>query len=229
MFSKSGFWRESDFELWGCCGVSVWNGGAGSAGCWGRVLEEAVEVAGDVPFEAASGFSGGFSLADAFGYVGPGFGAVPSAGDSDGVDGAVELAVAVAAEPVAGLLPPKTLGGVRRRPGERRRLRCGIGLGVTRRCIHLRGGDRPDPVLLEQLGSCGCDQFGDGRFQFGYLIVARVADASGYRTHGLFGGGEFVDGGGWDSKRRAFGDKSSGVQTSELVPKINRRGHYQGF
>ena len=40
---------------------------------------------------------GGFSLADAFGYVGTGFGAVPSAGDSDGVDGAVELAVAVAA------------------------------------------------------------------------------------------------------------------------------------
>ena len=54
-------------------------------------------MAGDVPFEAAAGFSGGFSLADAFGDVGPGFGAVPGAGDSDGVDGAVELAVAVAA------------------------------------------------------------------------------------------------------------------------------------
>ena len=56
-------------------------------------------MAGDVPFEAASCFAGGFSLADAFGYVGPGFGAVPSAGDGDGVDGAVELAVTVAAEP----------------------------------------------------------------------------------------------------------------------------------
>ena len=64
---------------------------------WGRVLEESVEVAGDVSFEAASGFAGGFSLADAFGDVGPGFGAVPSAGDGDGVEGAVELAVTVAA------------------------------------------------------------------------------------------------------------------------------------
>ena len=48
-------------------------------------------MAGDVPFEAASGFSGGFALADAFGYVGTGFGAVPSAGDSDGVEGAMLL------------------------------------------------------------------------------------------------------------------------------------------
>ena len=71
--------------------------GLGGLGCWWWVLEESVEVSGDVSFEAAAGFAGGFSLADAFGYVGLGFGAFPGAGDSDGVDGAVELAVAVAA------------------------------------------------------------------------------------------------------------------------------------
>ena len=43
---------------------------------------------------------------------------------------------------------------------ERTRPRYGIGLGVTRRCTP-GGGDRANPVLLEQLGSDGCDQFGD--------------------------------------------------------------------
>ena len=71
--------------------------GLGGLGCWWWVLEESVEVAGDVSFEAAAGFSGGFSLAGSFGDVGLGFGAFPGAGNSDGVDGAVELAVAVAA------------------------------------------------------------------------------------------------------------------------------------
>ena len=36
-------------------------------------------MAGDVPFEAALGFAGGFSLADTFGYVGAGFGTVSGA------------------------------------------------------------------------------------------------------------------------------------------------------
>ena len=66
-------------------------------GVWWGVFQKPVEVAGDVPFEAASSFSDGFSLADAFGYVGPGFGAVPGAGDGDGVKRLVELAVTVAA------------------------------------------------------------------------------------------------------------------------------------
>ena len=35
--------------------------GLGGLGCWWWVLEESVEVAGEVPFQAASGFSGGFS------------------------------------------------------------------------------------------------------------------------------------------------------------------------
>ena len=50
-------------------------------------------MAGDVPFEAASCFAGGFSLADAFGYVGPGFGTVSGAGDSDDVERMVEGSV----------------------------------------------------------------------------------------------------------------------------------------
>ena len=62
-------------------------------------------MVGDVPFEAAAGFSGGFSLADAFLDVGLGFGAVSGAGDSDGVDGLVEVAVAASVQPVAGVLP----------------------------------------------------------------------------------------------------------------------------
>ena len=72
--------------------------------------------------------------------------------------------------------------------------------GVGPGDVYLRGGDRPDSGLVEQLGGDGCDQFGDGCFQFGYL-GGESSDPSGYRTHGLFGGGEFVDGCRWESKR----------------------------
>ena len=61
-------------------------------------------MAGDVPFEAASCFAGGFSLADAFGYVGLGFGTVAGAGDGDVVERSVELAVTASVESVAGVL-----------------------------------------------------------------------------------------------------------------------------
>ena len=50
-------------------------------------------MTGDIAFQAASGLSGGFSLADAFGYVGLGFGTGPGAGDSDGVERLVEGSV----------------------------------------------------------------------------------------------------------------------------------------
>ena len=66
------------FSGWGSCLARL--------GGWGWVFEESVELSGDVPFEAAAGFAGGFALAGAFGYVGPGFGTVPGAGDGDGVD-----------------------------------------------------------------------------------------------------------------------------------------------
>ena len=93
---------------------------------------------------------------------------------------------------------------------------------------HLGGGDRANPELLEQLRSCGCDQFGDGRFQFGYL-GGQSADASGYRTHGLFGSGEFASGTrGWlaGSERVTFGDQRGGGETSELVSEIHGPGYY---
>ena len=69
------------------------------------VLEEAVDLAGDVAFEAALGFSGGFAFGGSFGDVGLGVWAVAAAGDGDGVQRAVELAVAAAVEAVAGVLP----------------------------------------------------------------------------------------------------------------------------
>ena len=61
------------------------------------VLEEAVDLAGDVAFEAALGFSGGFAFGGSFGDVGLGVGAVAAAGDGDGVQRSVEA--------VAGVLP----------------------------------------------------------------------------------------------------------------------------
>ena len=61
-------------------------------------------MAGDVAFEAAACFAGGFALAGAFGDVGAGFGADPGPGDDDGVEGLVELAVAAPVQPVTGVL-----------------------------------------------------------------------------------------------------------------------------
>ena len=69
------------------------------------VLEEAVDLAGDVAFEAALGFSGGFAFGGSFGDVGLGVWAVAAAGDGDGVQCSVELAVAAAVGAVAGVLP----------------------------------------------------------------------------------------------------------------------------
>ena len=71
---------------------------------WWGVFEESVDLSGDVAFEEAAGFAGGFSFVDAFLDVGAGFGAVPAAGDGDGVDCLVELAVAASVESVAGVL-----------------------------------------------------------------------------------------------------------------------------
>ena len=75
----------------GCCGGR--RGVLVGSVRWWWVFEESVEVAGDVPFEAAAGFAGGFSLGGAFGYVGLGFGAGPGAGDSDDVERMVEGSV----------------------------------------------------------------------------------------------------------------------------------------
>ena len=58
--------------------------------CVRGVFEESVDVAGDVAFEAALGFSGGFPFSGSSGDVGLGLGA-EAAGESDGVEGPVEF------------------------------------------------------------------------------------------------------------------------------------------
>ena len=158
-----------------------------------------------------------------FGYVGAGFGTVPHAGDSDDVDGLVELAVAASVQSVAGVLARGGLEGCDAgEASERGFVTASAGVGPGN--VYLRGGDRTYPGLVQQVRSYSCDQFGDGCFQFGYL-AGQSTDTPGYRTRGLFSGGEFVYGGGSESKPVAFGDQSSSSKTSELVPKINRGGH----
>jgi hypothetical protein len=67
----------------------------------GRVLHEAVEVAGEATLEACC-IAGCFPFGDAAGDVVAGRRVVLAAVEHDRVQGAVELAVAAAAEPVAG-------------------------------------------------------------------------------------------------------------------------------
>ena len=68
---------------------------------WGSVLEESVEAAGEVAFEAAVGLAACFAFADAAFDVGDRGFVDSSAGDEDLVECAVELAVAAAVEAVA--------------------------------------------------------------------------------------------------------------------------------
>ena len=66
-----------------------------------RVLHDAVEVAGEVALEQTDGVACALAFADAAGDVVAGRGVVLAAVEDDGVEGAVELAVAAAAEAVA--------------------------------------------------------------------------------------------------------------------------------
>ena len=66
------------------------------------VFEELVDAAGDVSFEAAADVAAGFAFGEASGGVGLCFGVAAEPGEGDGVQGAVELTVASAVEPVAG-------------------------------------------------------------------------------------------------------------------------------
>jgi len=74
-------------------------------------LHDAVEVAGDVAFEAADGFAGALAVAGALLDVGAGRRVVVATAQHDGVQGAVELAVTATVEAVAHDLP----GGCRQR------------------------------------------------------------------------------------------------------------------
>src|SRR5690242_3707474 len=70
----------------------------------GWVLELAVELAGDVALEASFDLAVGLALGSAAFGVGAGVGIVAQPGQRDGVQGAVELAVAGPVEAVAGRL-----------------------------------------------------------------------------------------------------------------------------
>ena len=64
-------------------------------------FEDAVEVAGDIAFEAALDLAGCLAIGGAARGVGAGGGVVLEAGENDGVERAVEVAVAAAVEAVA--------------------------------------------------------------------------------------------------------------------------------
>ena len=66
------------------------------------VFEELVDAAGDVSFEAAADFAWGLAFGESSGGVGAGFGVAAEPAEGDGVQGAVELTIAAAAESVAG-------------------------------------------------------------------------------------------------------------------------------
>lgn len=66
------------------------------------VFEEFVDAAGEVSFEAAADFATGLTFGLASSGVGTGFWVAGEPGQGDGVQGAVELTVAAAVEPVTG-------------------------------------------------------------------------------------------------------------------------------
>jgi hypothetical protein len=72
----------------------------GPAGGIHRLVELAVELAGDVALEAAAGFACCLAFRGAPGDVGAGAGAAADPADRDGADGAVQGPVAAAVEPV---------------------------------------------------------------------------------------------------------------------------------
>jgi hypothetical protein len=73
----------------------------GVVGRVGLILEVPEDLAGDDPFEASPGLAGGLAAGGAAGEVGAGIRVHAGAGQGDGVQGPVELAVAGSAEAVA--------------------------------------------------------------------------------------------------------------------------------
>src|SRR3954471_21487727 len=68
------------------------------------VFEESPDAAGEEALDASSGFAFGLALGDSAGDVGLGVGVAAPFGDRHHVQGPVELSVAAAVEPVAGLV-----------------------------------------------------------------------------------------------------------------------------
>ena len=116
----------------------------------GCVLEESVEVAGEVAFEAADRFATSLAFLDATLDVGDRRGVGAASGDEDHVQCAIELPVAAAVEAVADCLPGA--GGDRCAAGEPCECRFGADAsGVRPGEDELRGSERPNPGLFEQL------------------------------------------------------------------------------
>jgi hypothetical protein len=134
----------------------------------GRLAGEgAVEVAGEVALDAAADFSVGFAFGSAALHVGDGGGVAAHPADGDDLQGAVELAVAEAVEPV----PVGAAGRYRDRGGARQHGEGGLAVdppGVGERQQDLRGGERADASLGGgQAGREVVDQDGDLLFQLG--------------------------------------------------------------
>jgi hypothetical protein len=68
---------------------------------FGGGLHDAVEVAGEGALEAAADVAVGLALEGAPGFVCPGFGVAPDAGDRDGVQGPVQCPVSAAVQAVS--------------------------------------------------------------------------------------------------------------------------------
>ena len=140
-------------------------------------------------------------------------GAVSAAGDGDGVQCPVEVAVAAAVEAVACCLPGGGFEG--RDPaeaGERGLVAASPVVGPGD--VDLGGGDGADAglveqsdaeQLVEQLGGGGADERADRRFELVGLL-GECLDPPGDRPQGLFGGGELLVGGLWRSEGAALGD-----------------------
>jgi hypothetical protein len=111
--------------------------------------EGAVEFAGDVALEAASDLAGGLALGGAASDVGAGPGTATHSDHGDGVDRAVECAIAAAVEPVA---YGSAAAGLQRagagQGGERGIVSAASGMGETH--DRLGGGDRPEAPAVGQ-------------------------------------------------------------------------------
>ena len=134
-----------------------------------------VDASGEVAFEAADGFKPGFGLSGFAVQVGAGGGVAGGAGDGDDVDGAVELAVAAAVQPVA--VGVAGAGGDRGGAGVTGK--AGVAaesLGAGGVADDDRGGDGAAAGLGGQLGRVRVDQGGELGEEF-VLFVADLVDA----------------------------------------------------
>ena len=134
-------------------------------------------MAGEVALEQPGGLTAALAFGESSRDVVLGCCVVLAAVEDDRVQGAVELAVAAAAEPVPGGLAAR--GRHRRDAGESGEGRLGAQPAAVRPGDdHLRGDDRADPRLVQQRGR-ECAYMGeDLRFQFGRFAACCIDSAS---------------------------------------------------